>query len=78
MVNPNVQAVTLNVSSNELGQGRDPKNLATVLTRVKALRHLDISDSGIDGLLPLFINAVAANTALTHLAIGRNFNSKSK
>ena len=77
-VNPNIQSMNVNVSSNELGQGRDPKNLASVLSRTKCLTKLDLSETGIDNYLPEFLQAVSKNTALRHLAIGRNFGGKAR
>ena len=75
-VNPNVASVELNVSVNELSAGRDPAHLPKVLARSKSLRSVDLSDSGLDNLLPELVDAVAGNTAIKHLAIGRNFNGK--
>lgn len=75
-VNPNVKAVDINLASNDLGQGRDPQNLATVLSRTECLHRLDLSDCGLDNHLPEFVQSVAANSAIRHLAIGKNFNGK--
>ena len=77
-VNPNVQAVDLNLASNDLGVGRSPHNLAAVLSRTHCLHRIDISSCGLDNAIPDFVDAVAANKSIKHLAIGRNFNSKGK
>ncbi len=77
-VNPNVQSVDLNVSSNDLGQAREPKNLAAVIARTKSLTRLDLSDTSVDNHLPEFLSAVERNASIRHLAIGRNFNGKAK
>ena len=77
-VNPNITAVELKLASNDLGQGRDPQNLATVFSRTACLHRLDISDCGLDNILPEFMQQLTANPAIRHLAIGRNFNGKAK
>ena len=77
-VNPNITAVDLKLASNDLGQGRDPQNLASVFSRTACLHRLDISDCGLDNILPDFVQQLAANPAIRHLAFGRNFNGKAK
>ena len=77
-INPNVQAIDLNLASNDLGVGRDPHNLPTVLARTRCLGRIDISACGLDNIIPDFVDAVAANKSIKHLAIGRNFNSRGK
>ena len=75
-VNPNVTGVNLDVSNNELGVSRDPGNLAKVLARTNCLREINLSSSGLDGVMPEVVEAISTNTMLRHVLIGKNFNSK--
>lgn len=77
-MNPNVSAVDLDVSSNDLGVGKDPQNMAKVLARTPNLYKLNFSECGLDHILPDVIDAVANNQKLKHLFIGRNFGGKNK
>ena len=77
-MNPNIQNVDLNLTGNDLGSGRDPHNVATVISRTKCLGKLNVSESGIDNVLVAYVDAVRTNTNITHLSIGKNFNGKGK
>ena len=75
-VNPNVTSTDLNVSTNDLGSGGDPQSMAKVISRVECLYRLNLSDCGLDHCLPVIMDAIAANTKLKHVSLGRNFNGK--
>ena len=77
-VNPNVQHIDLNLSGNDLGSGRDPSGVATVISRTKCLERLNVSECGIDGCLVSYIAAVRSNKGIKHLDISKNFNVKGK
>ena len=77
-VNPNVNAVDLDVSSNDLGTGKDPRHMMKVLARTKCLYQLNLSECGLDHILPEVISAVDENHKLKHIFIGKNFGGKNK
>ena len=66
----------MNVSNNELGVSRDPGNLPKVLAKTSCLREVNLSSSGLDSVMPEVVDAIATNTMLRHVLIGKNFNSK--
>lgn len=75
-VNPNVTAVKLDVSSNDLG-GSGAQQMLSVIGGVSCLHQLNISDSSLDHNMSDIVAAVSSNKNLCHLMVGKNFSGKS-
>lgn len=74
-VNPNVTAVKLDVSSNDLS-GSGAHKMLSVIGGVSCLQQLNLSDCALDHSMPDVIAAVTENKNLRHLLLGRNFSGK--
>lgn len=74
-VNPNVTAVKLNLSSNDLS-GSGTQQMLGVIGRVSCLHHLNLSDCNLDQNMSDIIGVVDQNKELRHLMLGRNFSGK--
>ena len=75
-VNPNVTAVKLDVSSNDLS-GAGAQQMLAVIGRTSCLQQLNISDCSLDHNMADIVAAVKQNPKLWHLMLGRNFSGKS-
>ena len=74
-VNPNVSAVKLDVSSNDLS-GSGTAQMFGVVGKVNCLQQLNISECGLEQNMTDIVKAVSNNRSLRHLMLGRNFSSK--
>ena len=74
-VNPNVSAVKLDVSSNDLS-GSGSGKMFEVVGRVGCLQQLNISECNLEHHMTDIVSAVSANRSLRHLMLGRNFSTK--